>query len=80
MQTVVGEETDKQEDEQEREFPEQVVEENKDASAELPEAKEKKKLLVALLECDKQIQKFETCLLNLHNGEVLLYKIIFNLP
>ena len=32
--------------------------------------KEKKRLSKALLECDKRIQKFENCLLKLHDGEV----------
>lgn len=34
------------------------------------ELKEKKKLMMSLLECDKRIQIFEASIFNLHNGKV----------
>ena len=43
---------------------------NIDENNEMKEYKEKEKILQALAECDSQIQKFESCLLNLSNGKV----------
>ena len=43
---------------------------------EIPELKEKERLLASLTNCDKKIQEFECCIMNLHNGKVML-KIVF---
>lgn len=44
----------------------------------MPEYQEKKRLLDSLIQCDKRIQSFETHLLNLHDGKVILF-ILFSL-
>ena len=43
---------------------------------EIPEFKEKKRLMNALMECDKRIHQFESCLLNLHDGNVSIIIIL----
>ena len=48
------------------------VREKEETEPELKEAKEKKRLTKALLECDKQIQKLDNRLMKLHDGEVSL--------
>ena len=44
---------------------------------EIPEFKEKKRLLAALMECDKQIHTLECSLLNLHDGKVRAQHYIY---
>lgn len=43
---------------------------HKEIEEEIPEFREKKRLLQSLMECDKHIHKLECCLLNLHEGKV----------
>ena len=41
-----------------------------DKDDDLPELKEKKKILMCLMQCDKRIHEYECSLLNIHDGKV----------